>query len=142
MQIVVLTILCALFYALFEIFADLAGGRVNQWLAAALYNGVGTLIPLVIYFATAKGKTTHRGLIYAGLAGICIMFFSVILARLFNKHGSLDFVIPVVYGLAIVLSSAFGWLYLKEKMSGLHALGLAFVVLGVSLIVAAKLRTA
>lgn len=143
MQVVILTILCALFYAMFEIFAGLAGGKINQWLAAALYNGTGTLIPLLIYFTlTAKqGKTTTKGIIFAGLAGIAIMLFSILLARTFNKDGNLAFVIPTIYGSAIVFSSLFGWLFLKEKVLGLQAAGITLIAVGVAFVVAAKLKT-
>jgi bacterial/archaeal transporter family protein len=143
MQLVALIFLCAIFYALFEIFAGLAGGKINDWLAAVLYNGIGTVIPLIVYFAiSAKGKTTGRGITFAALAGIAIMLFSVLLARIFNKGGNLTYVIPTIYGTAIVISSLFGWLVLKEKVSGLQAVGLGLVVLGVGCIVLAKLKLA
>jgi uncharacterized membrane protein len=76
------------------------------------------------------------------LAGVAILLFSVLLARIFNRGGNLVYVIPLVYGGAMVLSSLFGWLFLKEKVTGLQALGLALVVFGVTCIVAAKLKAA
>ena len=143
MPLVALILFCTLFYSLFDIFAGLAGGKVDNWLAAILYNGVGTVIPIVVYFISkSKGKTTTSGIVFAGLAGIAILLFSVILARIFNRGGNLAYVIPVIYGGAIVLSSLFGWLYLKEKVSSLQALGIVFVVIGVVCIVISKLKTA
>ena len=142
MQVVSLTVICALFYAMFEVFAGLAGGKVNQWLAAVLYNGIGTVIPLIIYLASTvkQGKTTIKGIIYAGLAGVAIMLFSVLLARIFNKGGNLAFVIPAIYGIAIILSSIFGWIFLKEKVSGLQVAGIALMTVGVICVIVAKLR--
>jgi uncharacterized membrane protein len=143
MSLITLILCCTLFYSLFEIFAGLAGGKVDNWLAAILYNGIGTVIPIGIYFISkSKGKTTPSGIVFAGLAGIAILLFSVILARIFNRGGNLAYVIPVVYGGAIVLSSLFGWLCLKEKVSSLQALGLIFVVIGVTCVVVSKLKTA
>jgi uncharacterized membrane protein len=143
MNVLALTIICALFYAGFAVFANLAGDRVNSWLATTLYNAIGTVVPLVIYLASAaKGKTTSRGILFASLAGVCIMLFSVLLARVFAKGGNLGFVIPVVYGGAILLSSLFGWLVLKNKVSNLQLGGLAFLLVGIALIVVAKVRTA
>lgn len=142
MEVLILVILCALFYAVFEIFAGLAGGKVNEWLAAVLYNGIGTIVPLVVYFATtSKGKTTLKGVVYASLAGVGIMLFSVLLARLFNKGGNLSYVIPAVYGAAIVLSALFGVFFLKEKVALLQLMGLALVLIGVVFIVVSKLKT-
>ena len=143
MGVLALTIICALFYAGFAIFADLAGNKVNSWLAVVLYNGTGTVIPLIIYLATsAKGKTTSKGILFAGLAGICIMLFSVLLARIFAKGGNLGFVIPVIYGVVILVSSLFGWLVLKDKVTGLQMSGLVFLLVGIALIVIAKIQTA
>lgn len=143
MPLVVLILSCTLFYALFEIFAGLAGGKVDNWLAAILYNGIGTVIPLLAYLISkSKGKTTAGGIVFAGLAGVAILLFSVVLARIFNRGGNLAYVIPIVYGGAIVLSSLFGWLCLKEKVTGLQALGLVFVVAGVACVVISKLKTA
>ena len=135
MPVIAMIIICALFYAAFEIFAGLAGGKVNSWLAAALYNGIGTVIPLIVYFATtAKGKTTLKGVILASLAGISIMLFSVLLANIFNKGGNLSYVIPTIYGTAILISSLYGLFILKDKVTALEVVGLVLVVFGVTLI--------
>ena len=143
MPLVALILICTLFYALFEIFAGLAGGKVDEWLAAVLYNGIGTIVPLVVYFISkGRSRSTTSGIVFAALAGVGILLFSVVLARIFNRGGNLAYVIPVVYGGAIVLSSIFGWLCLKEKVSGLQAFGLALVVAGVACVVAARLKSA
>lgn len=143
MPLVALILLCTLFYALFEIFAGLAGGKVNDWLAAVLYNSIGSVVPLVVYVISRhKGKSTVSGMLFAGLAGVAILLFSVVLARIFNRGGNLTYIIPVVYGGAIVLSSLFGWLILKDKVTGLQALGLVFIVVGVACVVVAKLKIA
>ena len=135
MPVIGMIIICAIFYAAFEIFAGLAGGKVNSWLAAVLYNGIGTVIPLIVYFATtAKGKTTFKGIALASLAGVSIMLFSVLLANVFNKGGNLSYVIPTVYGIAIAISSLFGLFILKDKVTALEIVGLVLVVVGVTLI--------
>lgn len=142
MEILILIILCAIFYAVFEIFAGLAGGKVNDWLAAVLYNGIGTVVPLVVYLSlSAKGKTTWKGILYASIAGVGIMLFSILLARVFNKGGNLSYVIPAVYGSAIMLSALFGVIFLKEKLAWLHVLGLALMLIGVAFVVVSKLKS-
>ncbi|WP_394835565.1 EamA family transporter [Pendulispora rubella] len=141
MEIVLLTLACAVFYSIFAIFAGLAGGKIDDWLASVMYNGIGTVVPLAVYWASSsRGKTTWRGVLLAGIAGIGIMLFSVVLARIYTRGGNLSFVVPALYGGAIVLSSAFGWLVLKERVSSLQAAGLAFVVAGIACIVVSKLQ--
>ncbi|WP_394846107.1 EamA family transporter [Pendulispora brunnea] len=141
MEIVLLTLACAVFYSIFAIFAGLAGGKIDDWLASVFYNGVGTVVPLIVYWASSdRGKTTWRGALLAGVAGVGIMLFSVVLARIYTRGGNLSFVVPALYGGAIVLSSLFGWLVLKERVSSLQAAGLAFIVAGIACIVVAKLQ--
>ncbi|MDB5186160.1 MAG: hypothetical protein JWL85_683 [Candidatus Saccharibacteria bacterium] len=143
MEIALLTLLGALFYSMFIIFAGLSGGKINDWLAAVMFNGIGSLVPLAIYLASsAKGKTTWKGVVYAGIAGVGIMLFSIVLARIFSRGGNISFVAPAIYGTVIMLTSAFGWLVLKEKVTGLQGLGLALILVGVICVIAAKLRTA
>jgi len=143
MTLVVLMILCTVLYASFEIFAGLAGNHINSWLAAVMYNGIGTLVPLIVYLSVAsKGKTTAKGIFFAGLAGVGIMLFSVIFARIFALGGDLPYVIPVIYGGAIVLSSMFGWLVLRDRLSLLQGAGLMLILAGITLVVVAKARVA
>ena len=139
MQLIILTVLATIFYSVFVIFAGLAGGKINSWLAVVMYNAIATIIPLAIYlFTSAKeSKTTLRGIIYAGIG---VLVFSLLLARIFNRGGNLGFVIPTIYGSAIVLTTGFGWLFLKEKVTGLQTAGLALVVIGVAVIIFAKLK--
>ena len=141
MPIIILLALCTLCYAAFEVFAGLAGNRVNSWLAAVLYNGIGTFVPLIIYLSLShKGKTTVKGIVFAGLAGVAIMLFSLGLARVFARGGELNYVIPVIYGGAIVLSSLYGIFILKEKSGILQSLGLLLVVGGIGCIVLAQTK--
>ena len=143
-MLIVLIALCAVFYAGFEIFAALAGGKINSWLAAVFYNGIGTLIPLIIYVSTTanKGKTTWKGILFASLAGIAIMLFSVLLANIFNRGGNLSYVIPVIYGSAIVFSGMFGIFVLKDKVNPIELAGLVLIILGVGLVVLARSKIA
>jgi uncharacterized membrane protein len=126
---------------MYEIFAALAGGKVDSWLAAILYNSFGAVIPAFVYFLSrTKGKTTISGIIFAALAGIAILLFSLLLARIFNKGGNLSYVIPLIYGGAIIISSLFGWLFLKDKISVLQGAGLCLIAIGVACVVMAKLK--
>ena len=142
MQAVILTITCGLLYTSFGVFAGLAGDRIDSWLAAALYNAIGTLVPLGIFLLSSARKTvTWQGLLYANLAGVSIMLFSILLARLFSMGGNVAFTLPAVYGGVIVFGACFGWLVLSERISLLQLLGVVLVAAGVVCVVVGKLRT-
>jgi uncharacterized membrane protein len=143
MEVVILTAVCALFYALFAICAGMAGGSIDNWLASVLYNGVGTVVPLIVYLCGAgTGKTTWKGATWATVAGVGVMLFSVVLARIYNRGGNVSFMVPALYGGAILITSTFGWIVLRERVTWLGGAGLALILLGIACIVTAQLGSA
>jgi uncharacterized membrane protein len=140
-EVAVLTFVCAILYALFIIGAAMGGSNTDKWLASVLYNGIGTVVPLVVYLAAgSRGTTTWRGVGWSSLAGLGVMLFSVVLARVYQQGGTVSFVVPVVYGGAILLSAVFGWLVLGEKPPVGTIVGLGLILLGIACIVRTQVR--
>ena len=145
MSLIVLIILATILYTLFDIFASKASNRIDANLSSVIFNGLGAVLPLVIYifYKFSKGAklvaTTSSGIIYSVLAGVAIAGFSILLIKIFEK-GGLAYVVPLIYGGTIVLASLTGWLIFKESVSGLQILGIAVVVIGIGLIVFSKMQ--
>ena len=145
MSLIVLIILATILYTLFDIFASKASSRIDANLSSVIFNGLGAILPLVIYvfYKFSKGArlvtTTSSGIIYSILAGVAIAGFSILLIKIFEK-GGLAYVVPLIYGGTIVLASLTGWLIFKESVSGLQILGIAVVVIGIGLIVFSKMQ--
>ena len=145
MSLIVLIILATILYTLFDIFASKASNRIDANLSSVIFNGLGAVLPLVIYvfYKFSKGAklvaTTSSGITYSVLAGVAIAGFSILLIKIFEK-GGLAYVVPLIYGGTVVLASLTGWLIFKESVSGLQILGIAVVVIGIGLIVFSKMQ--
>ena len=101
---------------------------------------------MVIYcfYKLSKGAklvaTTSSGILYSVLAGLAIALFSILLIKIFEK-GGLAYVVPLIYGGTVALASLTGWLIFKESVSGLQILGITVVIIGIALIVFAKVQS-
>src|SRR3989344_13895 len=144
MSIIILIILATILYTLFDIFASKASNRIDANLSSIIFNGLGAILPLMIYvfYKFIKGTkliaTTSSGIIYSIFAGIAIALFSILLIKIFEK-GGLAYVVPLIYGGTIALASLTGWLIFKKSVSGLQILGIAIVIIGIGLIVFSKM---
>jgi drug/metabolite transporter (DMT)-like permease len=126
-------------YALFGIFVSQAGGKIDPTLSSGILNGIGGLLPLVIWqtqrMTRSEGVVTEpTGLVFSILAGVTVAVFSIILVSLYSRGGELSYVFPIIYGGAIATTAAVGWLVLGDVFSWTHLAGVAGIVAGISLL--------
>lgn len=146
MELLILIILATIFYALFGIFTSRASGAIDANLSAVIFNGLGSVIPLLTYIFLKFIKGTKLiaisvpGIIYSILAGVAIAIFSVLLVKIFEK-GGLAYVMPLIYGGIVVLGSLSGWLIFKESVSFLQIIGIAVIIVGIIIVIISKLQT-
>lgn len=143
MQVVVLTLIAIVLYSGFGILTAQASTRLNSNLVAAIGNAIGMAIPLVVfYIAQAKKQviTTKEGIIYAVLAGVLIAGFSMLLTYIFSRSENISFVMPVVYGGTIIVTTLAGIVLFKEHLSAIGIIGVALVAVGITCLVYARLH--
>jgi uncharacterized membrane protein len=144
MLLIILITLATILYTLFDIFASRAGNKIDANLSTIIFNGLGAIVPLVIYsyYKISNGTkliaTTSSGIIYSILAGVAISFFSILLIKIFEK-GGLAYVTPLIYGGTIALASLAGWLLFEESVSGLQLLGIVIIIIGITLVIISKI---
>lgn len=125
-------------------FIGQSGGKIDANLSAFIFNGLGAIIPISLYFLYKFNKkanavpTTKMGVIYSLLGGIAIAVFSIALVKAFEKGGNVSLVIPLVYGGSIVLAALIGRLGYGEKLDPWHFFGLVLISLGFVVIVLAN----
>jgi drug/metabolite transporter (DMT)-like permease len=135
--------LAVVLYTVFNVLISRAAGRVEDSLSVFIYNGLGALLPLVVFavfkFSSAKEllPTTKAGVVYSLLAGVSIGLFALILMKIFQQ-GSLGYVMPIVFGGAILLSSVAGWLWFNASINTMQVAGLVLVVTGIVLVGVSK----
>jgi hypothetical protein len=101
--------LATLVYAAFGFFVSQAGGRLDPKLSAGILNGLGAILPFVLWQIqrmTRGGLVTSRpsGLVLSILAGLAVGIFSILLVTLYARGGELSFVFPIIYGGAIAIT--------------------------------------
>jgi len=139
-----LIIIALVSYSLFEIFSAQSGGKIDANLSASIFNGIGFILPIGIYllYNLIQGRetitTTSKGVIFSIIAGISIAIFSIALVKIFEKGGNLSFVVPLVYGGSIILTGIIGYLWLGEKISTQHLIGLIIATIGIMTIALSK----
>ena len=139
MNTAVLLVLATFVYALFAIFTSQAGGRVDARLSAGILNGIGGLLPLILWQVRRMSgahlePSLPSGLAYSVLAGIAVAAFSIILVSIYGQGGQLSFVVPAVYGGAIAITAVVGWTVLGDVFSWPHLAGVAGIVVGIGLL--------
>jgi len=139
MNIALLMALAMLVYAFFGIFTSLAGGKIPATLSSAILNGVGAVLPLIVWHIQRMGRggqipTTPLGVLFSVLAGLTVAAFSILLVTMYGRGGELSFVFPVVYGGAIALAALAGWLALGDTFSWPHLAGVITIVIGIGLL--------
>lgn len=142
-MLLLMILMAAVLYAVFAFLVSKASGRADPFAANAIFNGLGGLLPLAAYGLVKarnnEASTTKEGIIYSLLAGVCIAIFSVMLVKIFARGGNLAYVMPLVYGVSIILGAALGYFFLKEQVSGLQLAGLGVTAIGIGMVVVSKL---
>ena len=140
----VLVALASLVYATFAVLIGQSAKGLNPYLSTAIFNTLGGVTPLAVYlFLRPKegsdlSAATPSGYICAVLAGLAIACFNILLLHI-SSRGGVGYAIPAVYGGAIILSALAGWFLLGEPFAGLHGAGVAFIAVGVGMLIASKL---
>lgn len=141
MNILILVAAAIVFRIAFDVFISRAGGKINDLLANGIFSTLAGVLPLVIYLATKSKNntpTTKAGVMYSVLAGFAVLAFSLVLIRIFARGGNLSFVIPAIYGGALVGASLAGWLIFKEPANAMSVVAVVVIASGTALLVAAR----
>ena len=125
-----------LFYAIFIIALSRSAGKLDDALGATLFSVISAILPLFMYLAAKASKpkemvpTTKHGILMIVLAGVAVGVFNLLVLKIFQK-GSLGYVMPLVYGGAILLSSLAGWLWFSAAINTWQVVGILLVVAGI-----------
>lgn len=134
-----LLILATVFYSAFAIFASRAGGRIDASLSSAILNGLGALLPLVVWLLVRETRgnlipSRPSGIMFSALAGVTIGIFTILLVTLYARGGELSYVFPVIYGGSIAITAVVGWAVLGDRFSWLHLAGVIGIVASIGLL--------
>jgi drug/metabolite transporter (DMT)-like permease len=143
MPTIVLTILAAILYGIFGVLLARASLKINSSLVVVISNAIGTVLPLIVYaLASAKRQMpmSRDGILLSIIAGVLIAVFSILLTYIFSRAENLSFVMPAIYGGAIVVGVLVGIVFYREQLSMPGIVGVLFIVVGIGLIIWSRLH--
>ncbi|MEK7603136.1 MAG: hypothetical protein AAB459_02755 [Patescibacteria group bacterium] len=120
-----------------------ASRNANTNLVSAIVNILASVVPVAVIIGSFSAKwkaSSTSGLIAAALGGILIALFTMALNKAYSQE-NIAIISPIVFGGAIALSTVLSYIIFKEKIVPLQAIGLFFVLVGLILVIAARLRT-
>lgn len=133
-------ILAMVFYTAAIMFGAYASRKADSNLVSAVMNILSALIPIAVIVPILSKKLiadSRLGIVYAALAGAAIALFTMALNKSYSAN-KVAIVAPIVFGGAIFLSALLSYIFLKEKIGVLQGVGLAFLGLGLILIIYAR----
>ena len=132
--------LALILYTIAILIGTLASRNLNSILLSGIVNSVSAILPLILAFPLLSKKTFvdfKFGVALAVCAGIVIALFTLALNKSFSLN-KVAVVTPIVFGGAILLTSIFGSIIFKEKLSSIEIIGLAVLAVGLGIIIYAK----
>jgi drug/metabolite transporter (DMT)-like permease len=132
-----------LLYTAAIILGAYASRNANTNLVSAIVNIIASVVPVAVIIGgfSEKWKTSStKGLMAAAVGGALIALFTMALNKAYSQE-NVAIISPIVFGGAIALSTALSYVIFKEKIVPLQAIGLLFVLVGLGLVIVARLRT-
>jgi uncharacterized membrane protein len=129
-----------LLYTVAILLTTVATRNLNSSLVTAIINAISAVIPIGVVISIANKKlfeNARLGIILAVLTGIAIALFSLALNKSYSMN-KVGIVSPIVFGGVIFLSSIIGSYFFKEKITMLQGIGLAFMGVGLLIIIYVK----
>ncbi len=131
-------VITAIFYGLFDFFVKKTAGKVEDGLAAFLFNIISAIV-LVIYLLIGKYRglklfASTEGLIYALMGGIFIGLASITFIKVFSAGSNLSIGVAIVRIGMVVLATLLGLFVLQEKLMFRQIIGILLALFGLFLV--------
>lgn len=124
-------IIGAICYGVFQVLAGFAAAKMSDWWFLLIGNSTVLLFTLLIVgqhltAGGSMGSFTRSGLVLATASSVFIAIYVLTLGRAFQTVPA-GTVIPLLFGLAILLSTIASWVFAKHVPTGLEIVGLVLV---------------
>ena len=133
-----LAILTAFFYGAYNVFIKVSSGHINQIVGAVILQVVaalvGGLILVFLKITNSPLEITHKGVMYAMLAGLFVGLAEITSFYVFSQKVPASTGIPVIIGGTVVVGVILGMTFLKETLNPIHYIAIAMIIVGVVLL--------
>ena len=138
MSWILLALLTAIFYGIYNFFIKVSSGHINQIAGAVILQLVATVVGAgVLFFLKITGSAieiSNKGIFYAVLAGIFVGLAEIASFFVFSKGISVSTGLPIIIGGSVIIGSLLGIIFLKESLTPIHALAILLVAVGIFLL--------
>ena len=135
---IILVILTALFFGLYNFFIKVSAGQIQQILGAVILQAVALLLGgVALLFLKWKGvpvSFSPKGIFYAVLAGVFVGLAEITSFYVFSKGINASVGIPVIVGGTVLVGAVLGIVFLKESVSWIQLAGIACILAGVAIL--------
>lgn len=135
---IILVVLTALFFGLYNFFIKVSAGQIHQILGAVILQAVALLLgAIALLFLKWKGVAIDfsiKGIKYAVWAGIFVGLAEITSFYVFSKGINASVGIPVIVGGTVLVGTLLGIVFLKESVSWIQLAGIACILAGVGIL--------
>ncbi|MBU1164368.1 EamA family transporter [Patescibacteria group bacterium] len=135
MNWILLAVLTAAFYGMYNFFIKVSSGDINQIAGAVILQVVAALVGgVILVFLMITNTTieiTAKGVKYAVLAGIFVGLAEITSFYVFSKGISASTGIPIIIGGSVVVGAFLGLTFLRETLTPIQYVAIAMIVIGV-----------
>ncbi len=138
MNWVLIVLLTAIFYGLYNFFIKVASGSIHQIVGAVILQivaaALGIIILLYLKFTNIPLDISPKGVQFAVLAGIFVGLAEIFSFYAFSKGISASLGIPIIVGGSVVVGAFLGLTFLKESLGLIQYLAIAMIVAGIAIL--------
>ncbi len=138
MHWILLALLTATFYGLYNFFIKIASGQIHQIVGAVILQVVAALLGgLVLVYLRVTGASLNisaTGARWAVLAGVFVGLAEITSFYVFSRGVSASLGIPVIIGGSVVVGALLGALFLRESLDLVSLAAIALIVSGVAIL--------
>jgi bacterial/archaeal transporter family protein len=135
---IILIVLTALFFGLYNFFIKMSAGQIHQILGAVILQAVALLLGgaalLLLKWRGVAVDFSAKGMVYAILAGVFVGLAEITSFYVFSKGINASVGIPVIVGGTVLVGAVLGIVFLKESVSWIQLAGIACILIGVAIL--------
>lgn len=139
MNWILLAIITAIFYGMYNFFIKISSGSINQVVGAVILQLVaavlGVITLLVLKIIGTEFTISQKGVWFAILAGLMVGLAEILSFFVFSKGAPISVGTAIIIGGSVVVASVIGF-FLKENVSLLNLFGILAIVIGIVLLTA------
>lgn len=138
MNWILLALLTAFCFGMYNFFIKVASGSIHQILGAVILQIVAAVVGAgLLLYLKLIGQTftmTDKGIAYSILAGIAVGLAEILSFVVFSKNIPASIGTPIIIGGSVLVTALLGWFFLKETLSAIQVLAIVLIVSGVGLL--------